>query len=176
MVLRFSAYIRTVETVFSKPQSWQKSLVLERSPVFLRLSVEVESETGAMGFFLCLCVLMAILPFLVIPSKRKSSKIIAVLLPGSEDTMRTFACTHSVYMQCTHHDLTRLSLPGVAVVFCALQFLSVHFLICYISMLFILCWAWHDVYDHVFICRYLFAIFLSTSPLSCSFQHQIMNV
>lgn len=173
MVLRFSAYIRTVETVFSKPQSWQKSLVLERSPVFLRPSVKVESETGAMGFFLCLCVLMAILPFLVILSKRKSNKIIAVLLPGSEDTMRTFACTHSVK---SHHDLTRLSLPGVMVVFCALQFLSYHFLTCCSSMLFILCWAWHDVYDHVFICRYLFAIFLSSSPLSCSFQYQIMNV
>lgn len=88
-----------------------------------------------MGLFLCLCVLMAILPLLVIPSKRSYSKIIS-LLQNSEDNDKTFACTYSVK---SHHDLARLSLSGVAIMFDASQSsLSLHFLTCCISSPFIL--------------------------------------
>lgn len=61
----------------------KNNLFIEGSPLFLRPSVEVVSETGAVGLFLCLCVLMAICPLFVTLSEGKSSKITAVLLPNS---------------------------------------------------------------------------------------------
>lgn len=69
-------------------------------------------------FIILLCVLMVILPFLVIPSKRSYRKIISLFLQNSEDNVKTFARTRSV--KC-HHDGARLSLPGVAMAFDSLQ-------------------------------------------------------
>lgn len=132
----------------------KNNLFIEGSPVFLRPSVEVASET---------------VPLVPLSwSLRKSSKIIAVLLPNSKDAMRIFARAHWVK---SHHDLTKLSLGSVLC--SAVSVLSFSHLFCLTAGHF---GVEYDVSDHVFIYRYLFAIFHFSLVLFSASDHRCLRL